>query len=414
MSQTASIQATRINRRFGNLGHTVIFLFALGWAFVFINRTALYPLLPIVRTQFNLTNAQAGLITSGYYLFYVLLQIPAGIAGDRFGHKRLLVATYAMSGLGVLAFGLLSTSYAGLLATTVLYGGAAGGFHPMAFSLTMRSVPRHERGLATALINSGSAVGLVLGLSVAGPLFLVTGNWHLVFIGLAAPTLLLSLLYALKVTPASAPRDEARTHVALLHNRDLVLIYVGGFCSLYAFATAVVWGPTFFQAERGLGLAISGAFTAVVAVGGIPAGLYFSRLSDRRGRKPFAITLMPMAGLALVGVALVHNIGLIVFLLLAYGATGKLAWEPIAVAWTGDHVNMSNPDSIGAALALFGTIGMTSSVIAPVVGGWIRDQTGSLAGAFIVAGALLLIGAILMMGPRETVVPISDSGGDPD
>ena len=384
-------------------------LFAIGWAFVFINRTALYPLLPIVRTQFNLTNAQAGLITSSYYLFYVLLQIPAGVAGDRFGHKRILVVTYALSGLGVLAFGLLGTSYVGLLATTVLYGGAAGGFHPMAFSLTMRSVPQRERGLATAFINSGSAVGLVVGLSMAGPLFLMMGNWHLVFIGLAVPTLLLSLLFALNVRPSLPEKGETHPQVALLRNRNLVFIYMASFCSLYAFATAVVWGPTYFQTERGLGLAVSGAFTAIVALGGIPAGLYFSRLSDRWGRKPFAIALMPLAGLALAGVALVHGLGFNILLMLVYGATGKLAWEPIAVAWTGDHVNMSNPRSIGAALALFGTIGMTSSVIAPVVGGWIRDQTGSLVGAFILAGALLAIGGLLMTGPRETVAPVSRS-----
>ncbi len=386
-------------------------LFALGWALVFINRTSLYPLLPIVQDQFKLTNAQAGLIISGYYFFYVLLQIPSGIAGDRFGHKRVLVVTYALSGLGVLAFGLLGNTFGWLLVTTVLYGGAAGGFHPMVFSLTLRTVPRRQRGLATALINSGSAIGLVVGLSMAGPLFLLTGNWHLIFIGLSTPTLLLSFAYALMVKTARGPIDDVEEQVALLHNRNLVLIYLAGFCSLYAFATVVVWGPTFFQAERGLGLSAAGAFTAVVAVGGIPAGLYFSRLSDRLGRKRFAIGLMPVAGLALIGMVLVHSLTLLVLFLLAYGAAGKLAWEPIAVAWTGDHVNVSNPGSIGAALALFGTIGMTSSVIAPVVGGWIRDRTGSLEGAFLLAGAFLLVGALLMLGPRETV-PRDDRRGE--
>ena len=58
---------------------------------------------------------------------------------------------------------------------------------------------------------------------------------------------------------------------------------------------------------------------------------------------------------------------------------------------------------MGTALALFGTIGMTSSIVAPVVAGWIRDRTGSLEGAFLLAAAMLLVGGLFMLVPAETV-----------
>lgn len=369
---------------------------------VFINRTALYPLLPIVQSEFALSGVRAGLITSAYYLFYVALQIPAGMAGDRLGHKRVLVISFALSGIGVLAFGLLSGSYAGLLASTVLYGGAAGAFHPMAFSLAIRSVSERRRGLATALINSGSALGLIVGLSAAGPLFLLTGNWRLIFVILAFPTLLLALAFQLWVRPLP-PSSVGASALSLLGNRNLVFIYLASFCSLYAFATVVVWGPTFFQTERGLGLRAAGAFTAIVALGGIPAGLFFARLSDNWGRKNLARGLMPAAALALAGMALAQGRTLALLTLLLYGIFGKLAWEPIAVAWTGDHVGRTMPGSLGTALALFGTIGMTSSIVAPVIAGWIRDQTGSLQGAFLLAAGGLLLGGLFMLVPTETV-----------
>jgi MFS family permease len=381
---------------------TIILLFAMGWAMVFVNRTALYPLLSVIQGEFSLSATRAGLITSSYYFFYVVLQIPAGMAGDRFGHKRVLVISFALSGIGVLAFGLVSSSYGWLLASTVLYGGAAGAFHPMAFSLAMRSISERRRGLATALINSGSALGLIIGLSAAGPFFLLTGNWRLVFAGLAVPTLLLALAFQLAVRPV-APAAAAGTALHLLRNKNLLFIYLASFCSLYAFATAVVWGPTFFQVERGLGLGAAGAYTALVALGGIPAGLIFARLSDRWGRKNLAQGLMPLAALALAGMALVRAPTMAVLTLLLYGAFGKLAWEPIAVAWTGDHVSRASPGSMGTALALFGTIGMTSSIVAPVVAGWIRDRTGSLEGAFLLAAAMLLVGGLFMLVPAETV-----------
>jgi MFS family permease len=301
----------------------------------------------------------------------------------------------------------VSGSYGGLLASTVLYGGAAGAFHPMAFSLAMRSISERRRGLATAMINSGSAFGLIIGLSGAGPFFLLTGNWRLVFVVLAVPTLLLALAFQLGIRPVAPAAGSA---LRLLRNKNLVFIYLASFCSLYAFATAVVWGPTFFQVERGLGLGAAGAHTAVVAVGGIPAGLIFARLSDRWGRKRLAQGLMPAAALALAGMALVKTPGMAVLTLLLYGAFGKLAWEPIAVAWTGDHVGRAAPGSMGTALALFGTIGMTSSIVAPVVAGWIRDRTGSFEGAFLLAAAVLLAGGLFMLMPAETVFRRAASG----
>src|SRR3989304_1810356 len=85
----------------------------------------------------------------------------------------------------------------------------------------------------------------------------------------AVPPLLLALAFQLAVRPV-APAAAAGTALHLLRNKNLLFIYLASFCSLYAFATAVVWGPTFFQVERGLGLGAAGAYTALVALGGIP------------------------------------------------------------------------------------------------------------------------------------------------
>lgn len=60
---------------------------------------------------------------------------------------------------------------------------------------------------------------------------------------------------------------------------------------------------------------------------------------------------------------------------------------------------------MGTALALFGTIGMTSSIVAPVIGGWIQDTTNSLQGAFVLAALFLLLGSILSLIPAKRPTP---------
>ncbi len=386
---------------------TIIVLFAMGWAMVFVNRTALYPLLPVLQDEFAISATQAGLLPSAYYFFYVAFQIPVGLFGDRLGLKRLLVITYLGSALGMLAIGLLAHNFVLLLACMVVYGGAASGFHPMAFSITIKSVSARHRGMALALINSGSALGLLVGLSVAGPGYLATGNWRLLFLILGIPTLTLALLYAFKVRPVSATTTTFSRPLTLLRDKNLLFIYLASFCSLYAFATAVVWGPTFFLTERALDLRIAGMFTAIIALSGIPAAVILARLSDRVGRKSIALLLMPLAAAAIFSLAFAHSPALMVAILALYGATGKLAWEPIAVAWLGDHASVAHPESMGTALALFGTIGMSSSIVAPVIGGWIRDASGSLSGAFSLAALVLLLGTFCSLVParRPPVAP---------
>lgn len=61
----------------------VIILFFTGWAVIYADRTVLYPMLGIIGKDLNLTATQEGLITSIYFLFYVAMQVPAGILGDQ-------------------------------------------------------------------------------------------------------------------------------------------------------------------------------------------------------------------------------------------------------------------------------------------------------------------------------------------
>lgn len=378
-----------------------VIVFSMGLTLVFANRTVLYPLLTVIGREFSITSTQLGIVTSGYFLFYVAVQIPAGVLGDRFGLKQALVITYVLAGIGLLAIGIFANSYTSLLLTTILYGGGAGAYYPLSYSLAMGMVSNQIRGLTNALINTGSAVGLVLGLIMAGPFYQATGDWRTVFSFLAVPTLLLALVFALFLRPQKPNHTETNLIASIVKEKDFLFIYIANFASLFAFWNIVSWGPAFFETERGMNLGAAGFYTATISVGGIPASLLFARLSDRLGRKRIAAAMLPVAALTLILISQVRsNLWLIIALVL-YGAMGKLAWEPIAVSWIGDLVAESYPGSMGSALSLFGTIGMSSAIIGPVIAGWIRDLTGSLQGSFYLSAALLILGAFCMLAPRE-------------
>ena len=168
--------------------YRLVALFSLGWVVVYTDRTVLYPMLPLVGQEFQLTGAEMGAITSAYFLFYTAAQLISGMLGDRFGLKRLLVLFFFVAALGIAAIGSLTISYLTLIIFVALHGAGAGGYYPLAYSLTIYTVPRWMRGLSSAIIGCGMSIGLVSGLALAGPLYHAEGNWRFPFLVLAVPT----------------------------------------------------------------------------------------------------------------------------------------------------------------------------------------------------------------------------------
>lgn len=383
--------------------YRVLALFCLGWTVVYADRTVLYPMLPVVGREFRLSGAETGAISSAYFLFYTTAQLLSGMLGDRFGLKRVLVLFSFVSALGIAAIGSLAMSYFTLIIFTALHGAGAGGYYPLAYSLTIYTVPRWMRGLSSAIIGCGMSIGLASGLALAGPLYHAAGNWRFPFLVLAVPTFLVAASYLWLIRDIRPSHPSSPSVLAVLKDRDLLCLNAAGFCSLYGYWVILIWGPTFLQTERGLGLTTSGLFTGLIAIAAIPASLTAGRLSDRVGRKRLTLFLFPLAAASIFALAYVQTKAGLILVLLSYGLFGKLAWEPVAIAWVGDRVSATKPQAMGTAIGVFSFVSVLSAVVAPVITGWIKDLTGSLVGGFYIGALIALCGFFFSLAPVETV-----------
>jgi MFS family permease len=148
-----------------------VLVLALGWVFLYLDRTTLYPLLPVIGAEFRLSGVQQGAIASLYFLVYVAMQVPSGLLGDRFGLKRVLMVMYTLAGLGVVGVGLLARSYPLLLLFVAVHAVGAGAYYSTSYGITVSSVSPQRRGLASAIVTVGMASGMALGLALPGVLY---------------------------------------------------------------------------------------------------------------------------------------------------------------------------------------------------------------------------------------------------
>ncbi len=151
------------------------------------------PLLPFIRSSFELTYTQAGMVVSAFTLTYGIAQLPAGWLADRVGRRYLITVGVAGVGLAGAAAGLTS-GYGALIVALIAMGIAGGGYHPSASPLIIASVPPGRAGRALGLhLVGGSASHFVtplLGGALAG-LF----GWRGAFLGIAGPVVIFGIIF---------------------------------------------------------------------------------------------------------------------------------------------------------------------------------------------------------------------------
>jgi MFS family permease len=390
----------------------VVFAFTLGWMFINANKYFLNPILDNIGLEYNLNNSQLGLVNSIFFLTYTIAQIPAGAFSDKFGRKKLLVIGFILYGILTGVSGLMA-GFTGFLVARAIAGLSSATYYGPQFALSSEAIPEKHRTVGSAIINSGSGIGIAFGFILSSTLVLDMGmKWTVPFYIFGILTVLVGILIAALVKEKNPEAVEEREQlektslneekvsvVSLLKNRNLLVTFLVLFCSIYGFTVVVTWLPKFLETERGFHGSQVGLIAALVPLASIPGALVASYISDRLGRKkPFAFVLIPIAAIALWATVYVQSTALLITALLIYGLFGKIALDPLLIASVSENVHQS---AYGVAFSLYNFIGMISSVIAPWFVGYLADKTGSMTAGFYSAVIVLAIGFVLMMFFKE-------------
>jgi len=176
--------------------YLIVALLCLGWTAVWIYRTILTPIYPEIKAALDVvSNAEIGLIASVYFFSYTGMQIPAGLLVDRFGSKAILIPGFGLFAIGALVIG-SSASLTMVYAGSMLAGLGSGAYYGGAYSLSAKNIPNKNRTFANAIINSGSAVGMAIGLIGSSALIKTLGMpWYIALYISAAIIVCVAVLF---------------------------------------------------------------------------------------------------------------------------------------------------------------------------------------------------------------------------
>jgi MFS family permease len=394
-----------------NYWKLVVFTFCMGWTIIWIYRSMLSPIYPEIQASIGpQSNAAMGLIASCYFFGYTALQIPSGFLVDKFGQKKVLIPGFLLFALGVLSIGFAS-SIMHIYIGAVAAGIGCGTYYGAAFSLTAQHVPPEKKGLSTAIVNSGSALGMIIGMNASSVLVKSMDlPWQTMAFVSAGLIIFLVLWFAFAlrstnktvetVAMPEAPKDTEVKNLpeenskGSLFRSSLVSCYVLYFTTCYAYYLIVTWLPNFLASERGITGGMVGLVVSMIAVTAVPGALFFAHLSDKkRDKKNKIIIFLEISAFVLIAVSMfVPNAGFLAVVLLLYGFLGKMAVDPVLISHVSDKASKKK---LATTLGMFNFFGMSSSVVAPALTGYIIDQTGSGVWGFYLGALLLLVGTTL-------------------
>lgn len=183
------------SRRWWALGALTLAVLAVG-----LDGTILSVALPTLATALHASESDLQWFQSGYLLVLAAGMLPAGLLGDRYGRKKVLLAALALFGAGSAACA-LSPSPAAFIAARAVLGVAGAGVIVMALSGLTVLFDEEERPRAVGIWAAANFLALPVG-PILGGWLLTNAWWGWVFL-LNVPVAAVGLVATLLLVPES-------------------------------------------------------------------------------------------------------------------------------------------------------------------------------------------------------------------
>ncbi|MHB2025725.1 MAG: spinster family MFS transporter [Elusimicrobiota bacterium] len=373
----------------------------------YVDREALYSLLPLIQKDLRLSDTQAGSLASAFVLVYMFAALPIGYWADK-GLRASWMAGGAVLWSVATGFSGLARGYLSLFCARAAVGIGESSYGSVSPSFVAEHFPAGDHGLVMAIFSMAVSVGSGIGY-MAGGIIGQHWGWRAAFYWTAVPGLILAALVFKLKDPAPARRNEL-THSAvqdhsplssylkifLIPSYSLTTLSMG--LMTFSLGGFAVWMPSFLHRQWFWGIAKSGTiFGGMTIVSGIIGTLAGGWISN------WAFRFNSRAYLLVSGIGLILSAPLMIFSLM----TPRMDWA-IASLFMAEFFVFLNMGPLNAVLvavtdlksrsmafaANIFVIHALGDALSPTIIGWISDRAG-LTVALIFASLFLTASGII-------------------
>lgn len=405
--------------------------------FLYADTSILFPNYTLIMEEFEINEAQMGLVSSAFIIIGAVATILWGVIADRSSRKMMLV-------IGVLAGDIacmltaFAKSYEQLLVIRAFTGIGIGVIIPISNSLIGDYFSPKKRGAALSWFGVAVAFGGLLGIFFAGNLgellhWTDSQRWRLPFILAGAPNLLLAPLFYFLAYEPERGLGEPELREALKEKRvetktsivEKVRTIFGLKTNLVAFAQGIfgcvpwgvlpAWMITFLIKHKGFSISSATIVYMLLGLGLMCGTLYGGYLGDWA----FARNKMGKIWVAGIFILLGVPVTLLILLapisgdsgigaLIAIGSISALAGSVLSAG----GINISSmlmdvnpPESRGTLFSIFNLTDSIGRGVGPVVGGFMALHYGlfftmNVSTLFWIPCGLLVL-SLLRFAPAE-------------
>ena len=246
----------------------------------FAARQVFVPLIPLLRRDLGVTDAQLGSLQTWLLVVLAVGSIPFGFFADRLSRKAIIFAGVICWSLAT-AVGGLAPSFIFLLFARAFVGIGEAAYAPAAQSMISGGFPEEKRAFAQAIFASGMLLGGAAGQALGGILGLRYG-WQSALFVIAAVGIIPAIAVLTLPEPARGPCSELVPIPRLLSVPAFVAMIAGGTCITFASVSLLTWGVDFAVTYKDFSLRQASVSLALVALLSLVCGVLFGGyIADR-------------------------------------------------------------------------------------------------------------------------------------
>jgi AAHS family 4-hydroxybenzoate transporter-like MFS transporter len=356
---------------------------------------------PLISREWTLSHATLGQIFASGYAGAALGALTLGIAGDRFGRKRLLLVSLVIAGSFTAACA-FATDASQLMLLRFLAGVGLGGALPATSALSAEQVGSEHRAATVTRVFLGFPVGAMIGGTLTAlamhavgwrGIFASTGVLALLLVPLVGVVVRESLPAAVRTGGRMSPFGPLRTLVAENRGPPTVLLCLAVFLILLVSYFLISWTPTMLTLV-GLSPQRAAMSSVLLNVGGLAGALSLSLVLDRRN--PFFVVAICFTAGALLVALLAHNVSgngmaaLALVSLIGLFIIGAQGTIPALC------VRLYPIDARATGVGLSMACGRLGSIAGPLSAGYLMSAHREWREIFLLASAAALMAAIAM------------------